>query len=199
MAEITNPNTDPNKDPNPNTDPNTDPNPNTDPKTYTQEEVLALLQKESDKRVTQALEKQKKKYEQKLSLSGLDEVERTKAEKDMRIQELEEKVKEFNILQNKNEVVKVLAARKLNPAFADVIAIDDDLEAAQKKIETLDKLFKEAVQAEIKTRLNGGTPKTGGSDTGEITAEAFKKMTLAQQSEIYKNNPELWKKLTGRN
>ena len=40
-------------------------------KTYTQEEVLALLQKESDKRVTEALKKQQKKYEKQLSLSKL--------------------------------------------------------------------------------------------------------------------------------
>ena len=32
-------------------------------KTYTQDEVLALLQSETDKRVSQALKKQQKKYE----------------------------------------------------------------------------------------------------------------------------------------
>lgn len=42
-------------------------------KTYTQEEVLKLLQSEADKRVNQALAKQKKEYEKKLSLSSLDE------------------------------------------------------------------------------------------------------------------------------
>lgn len=167
-------------------------------KTYTQEEVLKLLQVESDKRVTQALAKQQKKYEKQLSLSNLDEAERTKAEKDMRIQELEEQLKEYTVLQNKNEVIKVLTARKLNPAFADLIAIGDDLEEAQKKIETLDKLFKAAVQEEVKSRLAGGTPKTGLSTGDEITAEQFKKMTLAQQSELYKNNPELFRKLAGK-
>jgi len=33
------------------------------PKTYTEEEVLALIQSESDKRVSQALKTQQKKYE----------------------------------------------------------------------------------------------------------------------------------------
>ena len=32
-------------------------------KTYTQEEVLALLQSETDRRVTEALKKQEKKYQ----------------------------------------------------------------------------------------------------------------------------------------
>ena len=50
-----------------------------EPKTYTQEEVLALLQKESDRRVTEALKKQQQKYEKQLSLSKLDGDEREKA------------------------------------------------------------------------------------------------------------------------
>ena len=167
-------------------------------KTYTQNEVLKLLQSESDRRVTQALAKQQKKYEKQLSLSNLDEAERTKAEKDMRIQELEEQLKEYTILQNKNEVIKVLTARNLNPAFADLIAIGDDLEEAQNRIASLDKLFKAAVQDEVKKRLAGGVPKAGLSTSDEITPEKFKKMTLAQKSELYRNNPELFEKLTGK-
>ena len=65
---------------------------NEDVKTYTQEEVLALLQSETDKRVSQALKTQQKKYEKQLSLSKLDGSEREKAEKDNRIQELEEQL-----------------------------------------------------------------------------------------------------------
>jgi hypothetical protein len=48
----------------------------------------------------------------------------------MKIQELEEKLKEFNTLQTKNEVIKVLNSRGLNPAFADLIAIGEDAEDA---------------------------------------------------------------------
>lgn len=177
---------------------NSNPNLNPDVKTYTAEEVAKLIQAEADRRTNQALAKQQKKYEKQLSLSNLDEAERTKAEKDMRIQELEEQLKEYTVLQNKNEVIKVLTARKLNPAFAELIAIGDDLEEAQKKIESLDKLFKTAVQEEVKNRLAGGTPKTGLSTGDEITVEQFKKMTLAQQSELYKNNPELFRKLAGK-
>ncbi len=38
-------------------------------KTYTQEEVLQLIQSETDKRVTQALKTQEKKYQKQLTLS----------------------------------------------------------------------------------------------------------------------------------
>ena len=167
-------------------------------KTYSQEEVLAMLQKESDRRVQQALKKQKKEYEKKLSLSKLDEQQRETAEKDIHIQELEEKLREFNVMQTKSEITKVLTARNLDVRFADIIDIGEDAEDAQEKIETLDTLFKAAVKAEVEKRITGSTPKTGTIGLGEtITKEEFKKMSLAQQSELYHNNKELYNKLTG--
>ena len=42
----------------------------TETKTYTEEEVLALIQSEADKRVSQALNTQKKKYEKQICISG---------------------------------------------------------------------------------------------------------------------------------
>jgi hypothetical protein len=63
---------------------------NKEEKAYTADEVAKLLQKETDKRVTQALKTQQKKYEQQLSLSKLDGTERALAEKDNKIAELTE-------------------------------------------------------------------------------------------------------------
>ena len=166
-------------------------------KTYTQEEVLALIQKEADKRVTQALATQQKKYEKQLSLSKLDGDEREKAEKDNRIAELEQQLAEFQIEKNKSELKSVLGARGLSAEFADIINITDDLEASQKNIETLDKLFKAAVTAEVEKRLAGNAPKGNGTNsTGEITKEQFKNMSLSQQAALYKNNPQLYKQFT---
>lgn len=168
---------------------------NEEKKTYTEDEVMKLLQSESDRRVTKALAKQKKEYEKKLTLSQLDGEAREKAEKDSRIAELEEKLKEYAILENKNEVTKTLVNRGLNPAFADVIAIGEDVEEAQNKIEQLDKLFKAAVADEVKKRLAGGTPKAAFKTDG-MTKEDFNKMNLAQQAALYRENPELYNKLT---
>lgn len=168
-------------------------------KTYTQEEVNELLQREADRRVSSALAKQKSKYEKELSLSKLDEDARKNAEKEMRIQELENQLKEYTLLQNKNEVMKVLGARGLSTQFAELIEIGEDMSEAQKRIETLDKLFKQEVAAEVKKRLAAGTPKVGtGTSADELTPDQFKKMTLAQRSELYTTNPELYKKLAGK-
>ena len=168
-------------------------------KTYTLEEVNALLQKETDKRVTAALKTQQKKYEKQLSLSKLDGEEREKAEKDNRIAELENMLAEMNVANNKSELKSVLASRGLSAEFADIIQITDDIEESQAKIDALDKLFKKAVKDEVEKRLaaTGGAPKGNGvSFSGEVTKEQFRAMTLSQQAQLAKESPELYKKLT---
>jgi hypothetical protein len=169
--------------------------PEAEVKTYTQEEVLALLQSESDKRVTAALKKQAQKYEKQLSLSKLDGDERAKAEKDNRIAELEEQLAAFQIERNKSELKSVLSSRGLSAEFADIISIGDDIELAQANIDKLDKLFKAAVRTEVEKRLAGNTPKGNGGTPAEITKEAAKKMSLSQLNELMRTNPEAYKKI----
>lgn len=164
-------------------------------KTYTQEEVLALLQSESDKRVTQALAKQKKQYEKQLSLSKLDGNEREKAEKDNRIAELEEQLAQYQIDRNKSELKSVLSTRGLSAEFADIISITDDIEASQANIDKLDKLFKAAVKAEVEKRLQGSAPKGNTTTPQEVTKEAAKNMTLAELNRLAKENPDVYKNL----
>ena len=170
----------------------------TETKTYTQEEVLALLQRESDKRVTEALKKQQRKYEKQISLSKLDGDEREKAEKDNKIAELEEKLLEFQTERNKSELKSVLSSRGLSAEFADIIAISDDIEASQANIDKLDKLFKAAVKAEVEKRLAGAgsSPRGNGSgQSAEITKDSIKKMSLTELNELMESNPELYDKL----
>lgn len=168
---------------------------NDDVKTYTQEEVLKLLQSETDKRVNQALATQQKKYEKQLSLSKLDGDERAKAEKDAEIAELREQLAQFQIERNKSELKSVLSSRGLSAEFADIIAINDDIETSQSNIDKLDKLFKAAVKAEVEKRLAGNAPKGNGSAPAELTKEAAMKMSMAELNALEKSNPELFNKL----
>jgi hypothetical protein len=164
-------------------------------KTYTQEEVMALLQSETDKRVTAALKTQQKKYEKQLSLSKLDGDERAKAEKDNRIAELEEQLAQYQIEKNKSELKSVLSSRGLSAEFADIISISDDIETSQANIDKLDKLFKAAVKAEVEKRLAGNAPKGNGGAPAEITKETAKKMSMAELDKLSRENPELFQKL----
>lgn len=163
-------------------------------KTYSAEEVMALLQKETDRRVNQALSKQKKDYEKKLSLSKLDGDERAKAEKDNRIAELEEQLAQFQIEKNRSELKTVLSSRGLSAEFADIVTIGDDIEEAQANIDRLDKLFKAAVRAEVEKRLAGNVPKGNGTSTGEITKEQAQKMSIAERQALMNSKPELYNK-----
>lgn len=163
-------------------------------KTYTQEEVMKLIQAESDRRTNQALAKQKKEYEKKLSLSSLDEQQRKDAEAQMKIEELQSQLAQFQIEKNRSELKSVLSSRGLSAEFADIVNISDDIEASQANIDKLDKLFKAAVKAEVEKRLAGNSPK-GNTSTTEITKETAKKMTMAELNELAEKQPEVFNKL----
>lgn len=168
-------------------------------KTYTQEEVLALIQSEADKRVTAALKTQAKKHERELSLSKLDDNEREKAERENKIAELEEKLAQYEIEKNRSELKSVLSSRGLSAEFADIIVINDDLEQSQANIDKLDKLFKAAVKLEVEKRLAGSTPK-GNANNGasaEYTKENAKKMSLAEMNELASKDPDKFNQLFG--
>ena len=175
-------------------------------KTYTAEEVDALLQSEADRRVTSAMKKKereiaalKKQIENEKTLSQLDEESRATAEKDMKIAELENQLKDFQLAQTKNEVMKVLGARGLSAEFADMLAIGTDTEEAQKMIDSFDKLFKKEVAREVKARLaeTSAVPQIADAMSGKMTKEQFNKLSLAEQQAMYNSDPELVKNLLG--
>ena len=163
--------------------------------TFTKEEVLKLIQAESDKRVTQALATAQKKFDRQLSLANLDEKERAAAEKDDKIAELTKQLAEFQVERNKSELKSVLSSRGLSAEFADIVVISDDIEASQANIDKLDKLFKAAVKAEVEKRLAGNPPKGGSITPAEITKETAKKMSMAELQKLSETQPELFNKL----
>lgn len=163
--------------------------------TFTKEEVLKLIQAESDKRVTQALATAQKKFDRQLSLANLDEKERAAAEKDDKIAELTKQLAEFQVERNKSELKSVLSSRGLSAEFADIVVISDDIEASQANIDKLDKLFKAAVKAEVEKRLAGNAPKGGSTTPAEITKETAKKMSMAELQKLSETQPELFNKL----
>lgn len=173
---------------------------NQESKAYSQEEVLQLIQSEADKRVTEALKKQQKKYEKELnkqkSLVGLDEEARGKAEQEQTIAELQEQLGQYQLATTKAEIAKVLSTRGLDANLVDFVVTSTDQDECLEKIGTLDKIFKTMVKKEVDSRLKSNTPKSTLGLGGEITKDQFNKMTLAEQSELYTNNKELYTQLT---
>lgn len=162
----------------------------------TKEEIQKMMKSYADKRVAQALKTQQRKFEQKLSLSKLDGDEREKAEKDQKIKELEEQLAEFQIEKNRSELKSVLSSRGLSAEFADILAISDDIEAAQANIDKLDTLFKAAVKAEVEKRIGGDVPNgNGGGSKAPMTKEEFLKLPMAEMQRLLDGNPTYYNNL----
>ena len=164
-------------------------------KTYSAEEVAKLIQAEADRRTNQALAKQKKEYEKKLSLSSLDEQQRKEAEAQMKIEELQSQLAEFQIEKNRSDLKSVLSSRGLSAEFADILSISDDLEESQANIDKLDKLFKAAVKAEVEKRLAGNSPKGSGGQSQPMTKEEFLKLPMHEMQRLMDSNKEFYTNL----
>lgn len=176
-------------------------NENKEVKTYTQEEVDKLLQQETDRRVTSALKKQQQKFDTERAeaekLRDMDEAQKKEYEFQKRVAELEKKEKEFALAQNKLSASKVLADRGLPVQFVDYI-VAEEAETMMTNINEFEKAWKAAITDAVNARLSTTPPKGGSSAQTGLTKEQFSKLSVAQQAEIYKTNPELYKTLTAR-
>lgn len=176
-------------------------NVNEEVKTYTQEEVDKLLQQEADRRVTSALKKQAEKFEREKAesekLRDMDEQQRKEYEYEKKVKELENKEREFNLMQNKLEASKIMGEHGLPVSFVDYI-VAEDAETMMANITNFETQWKAAVADAVSARIAQPAPKGSNVSQTGLTKETFKKMSLAQQSEIYRTNPELYKQLTAR-
>lgn len=174
---------------------------NEEVKTYTQEEVNALLQQEGDRRVNQALKKQQEKFEREKAefekLRDMDESQKKEYEYNKRVAELEAKEKEFVLTQNKLEASKVMADRGLPISFVDYI-VAEDAETMMTNITNFETAWKAAISDAVTQRLAQPAPKGSNVSQQGMTKEEFRKLSLSQQSEIYRTNPELYKQMTAR-
>ena len=168
-------------------------------KTYTESEVQALLQREGDRRVTNALKKQQKEFETKQAeaekLRAMDENQRKEYEYAQKLQELEQRERQFTVAQNKLEATKVLANRELPIEFVDYI-VAEDADTMMENINVFERAFKAAVADAVAKKIASPAPKGGSVKQTGMTKEEFKKLSVAQQSELFRTNPELYRQMT---
>lgn len=173
---------------------------NAEPKktTYTQEEVERLLQQEGDRRVTAALKKAEAKrtadVREAQKLATMNEDEKARYEVERRQKELDEREARIALLENTAEATKILSEKGLPPALVDlVVAADaDDMMA---RINLLDKWMKEGIKAGVERQLASASPRAASVSEGMTRAE-FSKLSIARQQELYRQNPELYQKMT---
>ena len=166
--------------------------------TMTKEELDALLQREGDKRVTQALKKQEQKNNEKLreaqKLAKMSEDEKYQFELEQRERAIEEKEKQLALSENRNVASKILAEKGLSLDLVDFI-VDEDADTMKSRIDLLDKAFKRSVKAEVEKRLGGSSPKKTEVEPTTLTKEQFAKLSLAELQRLKNEDPEIYNSL----
>lgn len=181
-----------------NTNDTTDVTETSESKTYTQAEVDELLQREGDRRVTEAMKKAEKKNQAKIKeaqkLAKMDEEQKYAYELEQREKAIEAKERELAVAENKAEASRILADRGISVSLVDMV-VAEDADEMMDKINTLDSAFKASVKAEVEKRLASKTPKKNLPLGTSITKEQFKAMPLSQQAQLYRENPDLYMSL----
>lgn len=163
-------------------------------KTYTQEEVNKLLQSEADRRVSEALKKQQKKFDEAQKLANMSSEEKLNYEYNQKLQELNDREAELSKRELLAETEKQLNEKGLPTAVAALI-IGKDAETTLTNITSFADIFNKAVESEVAKRIGTGAPKANQNASG-ISKEQFKNMSLAQQAELFRTQPDLYKQLT---
>lgn len=167
------------------------------PKNKSEEEIRAELQKElqkeyekiADKRVTEALKKRDKEWQDKQAKEKMSAEERSKAEEQERLQEQAKKDLDLTIKGLRLDVVDAVAELGLDSGFRNLIAVDDlaqvaDEDERKKKLTERVKGMKALFDAEVAKQvekakaefLKGSTPPTGkGGKSGKDAYNDAKK------------------------
>lgn len=166
-------------------------------KTYTQEEVDKMIQSEADKRVTQALEKQKKKQAEAEKLSQMSAEEKVKYEYQQKFEELTKREQELTKKELTAEAIKILGEKSLPTDLVHML-VGADAETTKANITDFEKTYNKMVAAGVKKALgqSSTTPTAASNISGGVTKEQFQKMTLAQRTNLMKEQPDVFKALT---
>lgn len=173
---------------------------NKDNKDNKDNDTITISQAELDRKIQQAVltnsQNEKKKYEKELakqkSLIGLDDKQRLEEEK----KQLEEQLEEYKLTNIKLDTVKVLEKRGLSADLVDILVTSTDIEVVQANIDKLDKAFKQAVNDAVAKRVTStGTKNSNNSNNNGITKEQFRKMSIAEQTQLFNENKELYMQL----
>lgn len=167
--------------------------------TMTREELDALIQSTSDKRVSQALKTAEKKNADKLreaqKLANMDAQQKYEYELQQKESELAEREQKLLMAENRNECAKILADKGMNIKLVDFV-VDTDADVMSDRIKSLEKIFKDMVKDEVSKRLSSKTPTQSLPMDKTITKQDFIKMNPVELQRLKAEQPELWKEFT---
>lgn len=168
-------------------------------KTYTEAEVMELLQKETDRRVTEAIKKQERKTNAKIAeaqkLASMNEAEKYEYQLKQREEAIAAKERELAMLENKNEASKILNEKGISLALVDFV-VAEDAETMKANIDLLDRAFKASVKAEVEKRLGSAAPKKNPAIDKQLTKADFAKLSYADMMNLKMTDPTLFAELS---
>lgn len=182
--------------------------------TYTAEEVALIVQRTSDQRVNQALDKKKEEFNTILEEARKEEREKVKSEIEERAKlsaeelakkEFDEKVKalsekESSLAKKSNNLTarEMLTGANIPKEKYEALMgmlVTNDEASTKENVENFIKMYsdtKSEIETSIRSELSKvNSPKTSMSD-GEITKDKFMKMGYAEKLELKMKNPELF-------
>lgn len=184
------------------------PNPENKETVYTQEELDAKIQAETDRRVNEALEKklakERKKFEQELAektqeaekLAKMSEADRAQAKFDKERQAFEAEKQEFARQKLAVETEKTLIAEGLPSQFSKYV-IGDDAEATHANIkafrEEWTQALEEAASKKLDEKIQSNT-KTPGSSNGSVkgmTSSEFNALPYSERIRLRELDPTI--------
>ena len=154
-------------------------------KTFTEEEVQARIQSESDKRVTEALKTARAKWEKEEAeakkeaerLQSLSQKEREEELKAKQLKELEETKAELNRVYLERDTIDRLSEENVPIAFKDFL-MGADAQSTNENIKAFKEVYEAEVQRGVEERLKGKTPSAAGQkpkmDAWSLLSEKYK-------------------------
>lgn len=180
-------------------------------KTYTQEELDNLLQSQTDKRVSQALETAKAKWQEEYQarleeekseaekLASMSAEERAKAEFEKEKEEWLKEKSSFEKEKMKLEATKLLSAEGLPIAFVDyVVSNTPTAEEVAENVKTFSMNWAKALDEAVTEKLKGKSPVSSGlqnKDIVNMTKEEFGKLPYKERVRMLNIDPEIVGKL----
>ena len=176
-------------------------------KTYSQDDVNKMMgakAKQLEEKFNGQLESMKEEWmskgEERAGMNAqqkaeaeLDDKRQALADQEKRLQERLDAVDEKNALA---ATKSALTDSKIPVELAEFVTSKDD-DVRKNNIDKFIDLFNKAVQDGVEQRVQGThTPQNGGQTVpGSLTREDFAKLNMDQQTQIYRENPDLYNKL----
>lgn len=171
-------------------------------KTYTQEELDKLLQAETDRKTSKALETAKAKWESDFKaklesekseaekLAKMSESERYEVQLKSEREAFEEERKEFRKSQLESETVKQLASKSLPTQFSSYIK-GETAEEIISNINEFESQWISALQKAVDEKLQGNTPQASNKVATSMSKVEFNALPMNERTKLYTEQPEM--------